>query len=192
MRIVYTGITEDIIDLKIAGIRETVNLSRTFQERWPLSKRPLLMIKTGAYRRPTIIACGVMAFQQLCGFNSLLCMFGVDWRGGKELRLTPVTFLSPPDYSSTIFASAGFNNPCVFGSIISSRAIDPDLIQHRRRANRCGHQFHLHLSLDEHPRQGRQEACAALHVPGDDFWARDGSCRVPLHDRVDRWCRTWS
>lgn len=73
MRLVYTDISEDIIELKLNSIRETVNLSKAFQERWPVSKRPFIMFKTGAYRRPLIAACGLMAFQQLSGFNSLLC-----------------------------------------------------------------------------------------------------------------------
>jgi hypothetical protein len=75
MRLVYTDISDDIIELKLNSIRETVNLSRTFQERWPVSKRPFIMFKTGAYRRPLIAACGIMAYQQLSGFNSLLCRY---------------------------------------------------------------------------------------------------------------------
>lgn len=73
MRLVYTDISEDIIELKLNSIRETVNLSKAFQERWPVSKRPFIMFKTGAYRRPLIAACGLMAAQQASGFNSLLC-----------------------------------------------------------------------------------------------------------------------
>ncbi|ORY74262.1 general substrate transporter [Leucosporidium creatinivorum] len=95
MRLVYTDISDDIIELKLNSIRETVNLSNTFQERWPVAKRPFIMFKTGAYRRPLIAACGLMAFQQLSGFNSLLY------------------------YSATIFQAAGFNNASAVGLIVA-------------------------------------------------------------------------
>lgn len=76
MRLVYTDISDEIIELKLAALRETVALSNVFQERWPLRKRPWIILKTAGYRRPLVVACGTMAFQQLCGFNSLLCESG--------------------------------------------------------------------------------------------------------------------
>ncbi|KAK4701669.1 hypothetical protein P7C70_g4564, partial [Phenoliferia sp. Uapishka_3] len=84
LRLVYKGASDEMIEWKLQGMTETVRLSKVFQERWPLAQRLSIIAKTGAYRRPTIIACGLMAFQQLCGFNSLLY------------------------YSATIFEAAGF------------------------------------------------------------------------------------
>lgn len=44
-----------VIDWKLKGMRETVALSKAFQDRWPLRQRLSIIMKTGAYRRPTII-----------------------------------------------------------------------------------------------------------------------------------------
>ncbi|KAL8293522.1 hypothetical protein RQP46_000223 [Phenoliferia psychrophenolica] len=95
LQMVYKGATDEMIDWKMKGMVETVALSKTFQERWPLRQRLSVIMRTGAYRRPTIVACGLMAFQQLCGFNSLLY------------------------YSATIFEAAGFSNGAAVGLIIA-------------------------------------------------------------------------
>lgn len=95
MRLVYSGISEQALEIKIAALREVVVVTKTFQQRWPLSKRPKLILKTALYRRPAIVACSLMAFQQLCGFNSLMY------------------------YSATIFSYAGFSNPTAVGLIVA-------------------------------------------------------------------------
>lgn len=71
MRMVYSGISEDALEIKVKALREVVTVTKSFQQRWPMAKRPKLILKTAMYRRPAFVACALMGFQQLCG-----CTFG--------------------------------------------------------------------------------------------------------------------
>ncbi|SJL13178.1 uncharacterized protein ARMOST_16617 [Armillaria ostoyae] len=57
-------------------------------------QRPMF-VKPAVYRRALIVDCGLQAFPQFCGFNAVVC------------------------YSSTLFASIGFNQPTAVGLIMS-------------------------------------------------------------------------
>ncbi|ORY82336.1 general substrate transporter [Leucosporidium creatinivorum] len=95
MRQVYSGISDEALEIKVRALREVVTVTKAFQQRWPMAKRPKLILKTAMYRRPAFVACALMGFQQLCGFNSLMY------------------------YSSTIFSYAGFSNPTAVGLIVA-------------------------------------------------------------------------
>jgi SP family myo-inositol transporter-like MFS transporter 13 len=64
--------------------------------------------------RALFVACGLMAFQQFCGFNTLLyCK--------RNLPVTSVDnscIMAPPD-SATIFQGAGFSNPLAISITVS-------------------------------------------------------------------------
>lgn len=168
MRLVYTNISEEIVELKLDSIRETVNLSKAFQERWPISKRPFIMFKTGAYRRPLIAACGIMAFQQLSGFNSLLCKLLLlssvgGYRASKQARRSP--------FSPSLRRLLGYHLP---GCRIQQRFC---CRTHRRR-----HQLRLHLRFDGNSRPSRQAAHYAHHLSRHDSRPRTCGRSIPFYD----------
>lgn len=70
MRMVYSGISEEALEIKVKALREVVTVTKAFQQRWPMAQRPKLILKTAMYRRPAFVACALMGFQQLCGCES--------------------------------------------------------------------------------------------------------------------------
>lgn len=74
IRGIYTkGTSEEEIRGYMEEIESTVETSKEFQRRYSLLERSGLLFSTPSMRRATISAAGVMALQQLCGFNSLMC-----------------------------------------------------------------------------------------------------------------------
>ncbi|KAF9237131.1 general substrate transporter [Melanogaster broomeanus] len=92
---VYAAATSEEVDLKLkvlhAAVRQSVEIanSTTFFERFGS------MISIPVNRRALIVGCGMQAFQQLCGFNTLMY------------------------YSASLFQEIGFNQPTAVGLIIS-------------------------------------------------------------------------
>lgn len=74
-----------------AAVQESIDIqnSTTFMQRL----RSIIAVPVN--RRALIVACGLQAFQQLCGFNTLMY------------------------YSATLFKSIGFDKPTAVGLIIA-------------------------------------------------------------------------
>ncbi|PCH37438.1 general substrate transporter [Wolfiporia cocos MD-104 SS10] len=92
---IYAHATSEQVDLKIkvltAAVRQSVEITNSTN----LLQRCQSIIMIPINRRALIIACGLQAFQQLCGFNTLMY------------------------YSATLFKEIGFNQPTAVGLIIS-------------------------------------------------------------------------
>ncbi|KAI0922652.1 hypothetical protein AcW1_002758 [Taiwanofungus camphoratus] len=92
---IYACATPEQLDLKlkvlIAAVKQSVEIANSttfFQRCTSILVNPI-------NRRALIVGCGLQAFQQLCGFNTLMY------------------------YSATLFKEIGFNKPIAVGLIIS-------------------------------------------------------------------------
>jgi SP family myo-inositol transporter-like MFS transporter 13 len=64
-KIVYAGASDDLIELKIAALREVVNVSNEFQQRYNLLGRLKLVCTKARYARPTFTAWCVFVLPSL-------------------------------------------------------------------------------------------------------------------------------
>jgi SP family myo-inositol transporter-like MFS transporter 13 len=92
---IYSHATPEQIALKVkvlnAAVKQSIEITRTttFWQRL----HSILFVPVN--RRALIVACGMQAFQQLCGFNTLMY------------------------YSATLFKQIGFDQPTAVGLIVS-------------------------------------------------------------------------
>ncbi|PAV17927.1 general substrate transporter [Pyrrhoderma noxium] len=95
MRKIYAYATEEQVKLKVevmyAAVQESIEVTKT-TTLWQRIQSILLIPR---HRRALIVACGLQAFQQICGFNTLMY------------------------YSATLFKSIGFNQPTAVGLIVA-------------------------------------------------------------------------
>lgn len=96
LRRIYPHATEQQISDKILSIDHGVKAAQIFNEE--ISSRTALkhLFCVPANLRATIAACGLMAFQQFSGFNTLMY------------------------YSPTLFAIVGFSNPIAVGTAVAA------------------------------------------------------------------------
>ncbi|PIL29119.1 MFS general substrate transporter [Ganoderma sinense ZZ0214-1] len=92
---IYAHATPEQIDLKVKSLAAAVKHSVEISENTTLLQRIHLILFNGVNRRALIVACGLQAFQQLCGFNTL-------------------TY-----YSATLFKEIGFDQPTAVSLIVA-------------------------------------------------------------------------
>ncbi|KAG1778935.1 general substrate transporter [Suillus placidus] len=92
---VYPQATTEQIDLQLQVLRAAVQQSIEIANSTTFFERFNSMITVPVNRRALIIGCGMQAFQQLCGFNTLMY------------------------YSASLFQEIGFNQPTAVGLIVS-------------------------------------------------------------------------
>jgi SP family myo-inositol transporter-like MFS transporter 13 len=92
---VYSQATAEQIDLQLQVLRASVQQSIDIANSTTFFESFNSMITVPVNRRALIIGCGMQAFQQLCGFNTLMY------------------------YSASLFQEIGFNQPTAVGLIIS-------------------------------------------------------------------------
>ncbi|KAG9310116.1 general substrate transporter [Chiua virens] len=92
---VYTTATPEQVKRKLSVLHATVRQSIEITDSTTFWQRLGSMLWIPANRRALIVACGMQAFQQLCGFNTLMY------------------------YSASLFQEIGFNQPTAVGLIIS-------------------------------------------------------------------------
>lgn len=92
---IYSLATAEEVNLKLQALSAAVRQSVEIHNTTTLFQRLSSMVFVPINRRALIVACGLQAFQQLCGFNTLMY------------------------YSATLFAEIGFNQPTAVGLIIS-------------------------------------------------------------------------
>ncbi|KAG2118301.1 general substrate transporter [Suillus clintonianus] len=92
---VYSQATAEQIDLQLQVLRASVQQSVDIANSTTFFERFNSMITVPVNRRALIIGCGMQAFQQLCGFNTLMY------------------------YSASLFQEIGFNQPTAVGLIVS-------------------------------------------------------------------------
>ncbi|KAH0429225.1 myo-inositol transporter [Colletotrichum camelliae] len=95
LRRIYPNGTEDEIADKITSIERGVNQAKALNEEISLRKSVTSIFTIPANLRAAICACGLMLFQQFCGFNTLMY------------------------YSSTLFQIVGFSNPIAVGTVVA-------------------------------------------------------------------------
>ncbi|KAK0460512.1 general substrate transporter [Desarmillaria tabescens] len=83
------------VELKVKVLQAAVQRSVEITRNTTFMHRFKSMLMNPVYRRALIVGCGLQAFQQLCGFNTLMY------------------------YSATLFASIGFDQPTAVGLIVS-------------------------------------------------------------------------
>ncbi|KAF8514709.1 general substrate transporter [Hysterangium stoloniferum] len=95
MQKIYAYATPEQIDLKVrvltVAVQEAIDITNTTT----FKQRLYSIFFVPINRRALIVGCGLQAFQQLCGFNTLMY------------------------YSASLFKSIGFNNPTAVGLIIA-------------------------------------------------------------------------
>ncbi|KAI6039161.1 general substrate transporter [Pisolithus marmoratus] len=92
---VYALASSEQVDLKLKVLHATVKQSVEIANSTTFWQRFSSMFSNPINRRALVIGCGMQAFQQLCGFNTLMY------------------------YSASLFQEIGFNQPTAVGLIIS-------------------------------------------------------------------------
>ncbi|KIM41211.1 hypothetical protein M413DRAFT_445258 [Hebeloma cylindrosporum] len=92
---IYAFAKPEELDLKVKLLQLAVKRSIEITQTTTLLQRLKSVVLDPVNRRGLIIACGMQAFQQLCGFNTLMY------------------------YSATLFKEIGFDQPTAVGLIIS-------------------------------------------------------------------------
>ncbi|OAX36319.1 general substrate transporter [Rhizopogon vinicolor AM-OR11-026] len=92
---VYSQATPEQVDFQLSMLRASVQQSIEIANSTTFFERFNSMITIPVNRRALIIGCGMQAFQQLCGFNTLMY------------------------YSASLFQEIGFNQPTAVGLIVS-------------------------------------------------------------------------
>ncbi|KAG9079576.1 myo-inositol transporter [Ceratobasidium sp. UAMH 11750] len=92
---IYAHATAEQVANKVKVLRAAVQESIDIQNSTTLMQRLKSIIAVPVNRRALAVACGLQAFQQLCGFNTLMY------------------------YSATLFKSIGFDKPTAVGLIIA-------------------------------------------------------------------------
>ncbi|OSD01082.1 general substrate transporter [Trametes coccinea BRFM310] len=92
---IYAYATPEQIELKVRSLAAAVKLSVEITNSTTFLQRFRLILTDPINRRALIVGCGLQAFQQLCGFNTLMY------------------------YSATLFKEIGFNQPTAVGLIVS-------------------------------------------------------------------------
>lgn len=95
IRKIYPHATEEQVKQKVLSIELGVTQSKALNEEISLRKSLGMLFIIPANLRAGVAACGLMFFQQFCGFNTLMY------------------------YSSTLFDIVGFSNPIAVGSVVA-------------------------------------------------------------------------
>ncbi|KAI0657522.1 general substrate transporter [Cubamyces menziesii] len=92
---IYSHATPEQVDLKVRSLAAAVKQSVEITNSTTFFQRLRLILTDPINRRALIVGCGMQAFQQLCGFNTLMY------------------------YSATLFKEIGFDQPTAVGLIVS-------------------------------------------------------------------------
>lgn len=95
LRKIYPNATEDQVQDKIKLIQHGVSQAVALNEDMSLGQTLKTLYFVPANLRALVVACGLMAIQQLCGFNTLMY------------------------YSATLFGIVGFKNSIAVGSVVA-------------------------------------------------------------------------
>lgn len=92
---IYPNASPEQVAEKLIAIEYGVTQAKALNEEISIKASLGMLFSIPANRRAGIAACGLMFFQQFCGFNTLMY------------------------YSSTLFAIVGFSNPIAVGTVVA-------------------------------------------------------------------------
>ncbi|KAI0649893.1 general substrate transporter [Trametes meyenii] len=92
---IYAYATPEQVSLKVRSLAAAVRQSVEITNSTTLFERMRLIVADPINRRALIVGCGMQAYQQLCGFNTLMY------------------------YSATLFKEIGFDQPTAVGLIVA-------------------------------------------------------------------------
>lgn len=95
VRKIYPYATAKQVELKMTVMKTNVDAIRQVEDTLTVRQRLRRIFRNGPSRRALIIACGLQAFQQLSGFNSLMY------------------------FSSSLFEQVGFKNSTAVSLIVA-------------------------------------------------------------------------
>ncbi|KAH8689048.1 general substrate transporter [Talaromyces proteolyticus] len=95
VRRIYPNASEEQISQKILSIKYGVTQAKAMNEEFSVRTALKHLFMIPANLRALTAACGLMAFQQFCGFNTLMY------------------------YSATLFQIVGFSNPIAVGTVVA-------------------------------------------------------------------------
>lgn len=95
VRRIFPNASEEQIEQKVLSIKSGVTQAKAMNEEFSVQKALKHLFLIPANFRALVAACGLMAFQQFCGFNTLMY------------------------YSATLFQIVGFSNPIAVGTVVA-------------------------------------------------------------------------
>lgn len=73
IRRIYGNASESQVQEKMISIEQGVNAAKALNEEISITKSMRMLFCVPANFRAGVAACGLMFFQQFCGFNTLMC-----------------------------------------------------------------------------------------------------------------------
>lgn len=118
LRRIFPHGTDEHVANKMLSLEYGVSQAKALNEEYSLRKSLSSIFTVPANLRATIVACGLMAFQQFCGFNTLMYCKYFAMSRSESFKKCDTNAIEPLD-SSTLFAIVGFENPVAVGTVVA-------------------------------------------------------------------------
>ena len=157
IRRIYPNASEQQVQEKLLSIEHGVNAAKSLNEEISLRKSMNMLFAIPANRRAGIAACGLMFFQQFCGFNTLMCNYRLPVKTCARSILTDFPRL-------------------FFDTLRHCRILQP----HRSRQRSSGSKLGLHRPQHLHHRPRRASSTSSVDNVGNASLPHHGSHRIHL------------
>lgn len=157
LRRIYPNATEEQVQDKVTLIQRGVSQAVALNEDMTFAQTFKTLYTVPANLRALVVACGLMAIQQLCGFNTLMY------------------------YSATLFAIVGFKNPIAVGVVVAGTNFLFTGVSLWKIGTCIRSALSYDVSANQLPRSNWPPQNACLDNVGHVGRSRARSDRVPLH-----------